>query len=125
MNLLLAHLVGDYILQTDWMATQKKWSNYACLVHALTYAVPFVFCGFCWWQLVLVVLQHWLQDRGGFVTWFMRVKGSGHFASGPLAPWSVILTDNILHLVWVALVAQLPIIVEAVRVWLHWNLPLF
>ena len=125
MNLLLAHLVGDYILQTDWMATQKKWSSYVCMVHALTYTIPFVFCGFLWWQLLLVVLQHFFQDRSGFVVWFMEVKGSGSFATGPLAPWSVIVTDNILHLLWVVLVAHLPIIVEAVRIWLVWNHPLF
>lgn len=39
---LLAHLFGDYILQSDWMANNKtKWS-WPALVHALLYSLCFV-----------------------------------------------------------------------------------
>lgn len=29
-NQILAHLVGDYILQSDWMMSTSKWRHIAC-----------------------------------------------------------------------------------------------
>jgi hypothetical protein len=40
---LVAHAVGDYILQSDWMATEKTKQNAAAATHALTYTLPFLF----------------------------------------------------------------------------------
>lgn len=31
----LAHFVGDFLLQNDWMAVNKKKSNIVCTVHIL------------------------------------------------------------------------------------------
>jgi len=107
MNWVLAHFIGDYLLQTDWMARKKKASWLAALVHVGTYIIPFLFCGFVWWQLALIFLQHFLQDTTNFVVWFMKAKGSGKFAEPPMAPWSIIVTDNILHILWIAFVAGL------------------
>ena len=39
---LVAHAVGDYILQSDWMANEKTKRSLAAAVHALTYALPFL-----------------------------------------------------------------------------------
>ena len=38
---LLAHAVGDYVLQSDWMANHKTSRPFVALVHALTYSIPF------------------------------------------------------------------------------------
>jgi hypothetical protein len=107
MHWIYAHLVGDYLLQNDWMALNKKQSSWHCFVHVLVYMVPFLFTGLLWWQIVLIGVQHYLQDRTQFVVWLMRIKGSEKFADGPCAPWSIIVTDNILHILFMAAVAAL------------------
>ncbi|HEY1810624.1 MAG TPA: DUF3307 domain-containing protein [Acidobacteriaceae bacterium] len=42
MEQLLAHLVGDYLLQSDWMAQNKRRSWLPAAVHALVYSVAFL-----------------------------------------------------------------------------------
>jgi hypothetical protein len=59
------------------------------------------------WQLALIAAQHFAQDRTAFVPWMMRAKGSAAFAQPPCGPWSVIMTDNILHVLFMAGVAAL------------------
>lgn len=108
MHWVLAHFVGDYLFQNDWMALNKKKSTLHCSVHIVCYMIPFLFCGMASWQLVLIALQHFLQDRTNFVIWFMKVKGSARFCEPPMAPWSIIVTDNILHILWIAFVVWLP-----------------
>ena len=107
MHWIYAHLIGDYLLQNDWMALNKKKSSWPCLVHAAVYVVPFLFTGLLLWQIVLIGVQHFLQDRTQFVVWLMKVKGSEKFGTGPCAPWSIIVTDNILHILFMAAVAAL------------------
>ena len=36
---LLCHAVGDYVLQSDWMANTKTKRSVACLVHVLINAL--------------------------------------------------------------------------------------
>jgi hypothetical protein len=105
MHWIFAHLIGDYILQTDWMAANKKANGMACLAHVLTYIAPFFLCGLPLWSVLAIAVQHYVQDRSNFVVWFMRWKGSARFTEPPMAPWSIIITDNILHILWIALIA--------------------
>ena len=107
MHWIYAHLIGDYLFQNDWMALNKKKSSWACLLHVMTYQIPFYFTGLLWWQIALIGLQHFIQDRTQFVVWLMKIKGSEQFASGPCAPWSIIVTDNILHILFIAAVCTL------------------
>jgi hypothetical protein len=105
---LVLHLVGDYLLQTDWMAQNKKKSTWPCLAHILAYMVPFVIVThLVWWQLLLIAAQHFWSDRSNIVVWLMKIKGSEKFATGLLAPWSIVVTDNVLHVVWIYLVVWL------------------
>jgi hypothetical protein len=106
-NLYLAHFIGDYLLQNDYMAFGKKKSSFICTFHVVTYLLPFLFTGLNWWQLVMVGVQHFIQDRTQIVVWLMRVKGSAKFAEPPCGPWSVIVTDNILHILFIAWVSTL------------------
>lgn len=108
MHWIYAHLIGDFILQNDWMALNKKKSSLHCSIHIGCYMVPFLLCGLMWWQLVLIAVQHFIQDRTNFVVWLMKIKGSDKFAEPPMAPWSIVVTDNILHICWMALVVWLP-----------------
>jgi hypothetical protein len=41
MEQLLLHLVGDYIFQSHWMATEKTRHSYPALYHAIIYSLPF------------------------------------------------------------------------------------
>lgn len=107
MHWIYAHLVGDFLIQNDWMAQNKKKSWWPCTAHVLTYMIPFLFCGMAWWQLGLIAVQHYAIDRTHFVEWFMRVKGSNGFSTGPCYPWSQIIVDNTLHILWMAAVASI------------------
>jgi len=109
-----AHLIGDYLLQNDWMAQHKKTSSFHCAIHVLCYMLPFLLCGLSWWQLILIALQHYVVDRTNFVMWLMDFKGSHIFATNVCSPWSLIVTDNILHILWIALVAWIP---TGIKVW--------
>jgi hypothetical protein len=110
MHWIYAHLIGDYLLQTDWMAKGKRTSSWICTVHVAVYMLPFLLCSFAWWQLLLIAIQHWIQDRTQLVAWVMRWTGKSAdgFMGPPFTPWSFILMDNILHVLWMAAVAAAP-----------------
>ena len=40
---LIAHAVGDYLLQSEWMAREKTKRSLAALVHSVFYLLPFLF----------------------------------------------------------------------------------
>jgi len=102
---LLAHFIGDYIIQNDWMATNKKKSAFACFVHSVTYIVPFIPLVFLdvltIWKVLLISSQHYVQDRSNFVVWFFNVTGKKGFGKPPMAPWSITICDNIFHIVFI------------------------
>jgi hypothetical protein len=101
----LGHLVGDYLLQSDWMAQNKKNRTLACVIHCLiwTTAVMF-FTGWGWLPFLILFSLHFLQDRSNFVQYWMRWMGQEKFATGAFAPWSVVLVDNTFHLLQIWLV---------------------
>jgi hypothetical protein len=97
---IVGHLVGDYLLQNDWMALHKKASSLRCAIHcALWTASVMLFAG---WRspVVAAVLfaTHFAQDRTGVIRWSMRMAGQEQFASGPCSPWSIIVVDNVWHI---------------------------
>ena len=87
------------------MAKGKKADSWICTTHVLIYMLLFLFTGMNWRQLLLLALQYWLQDRTNFVFWSTKLMGRHEFVAQPLAPWSIIITDNIFHILWIALVA--------------------
>lgn len=110
---IVGHLVGDYLLQNDWMALNKKkptaTGELACCIHCAIWtisvtafagwATPLI-CGFLW-------LAHYAQDRTNVVLWWMtKVNRQPQFASGPCAPWSIIVVDNVWHIVSLYIVAR-------------------
>ena len=106
MHWIYAHLIGDYLLQTDWMAAHKKQKSWICGVHVIAYMIPFLWCGLSIWQFMAVAFQHFFQDHTQFISWLMVVKGSRYFGQPPMAPWSVVVTDNIVHILWIAFVVE-------------------
>jgi hypothetical protein len=99
---LIIHAVGDYLIQNDWMAQNKKVlslkGELACQVHCITYSLPFLLIG-SWSAVLAIYLTHYAIDRSGFVMWFMQVTGKSDFTKPPLGPWSIIAVDNVFHLV--------------------------
>lgn len=57
-NLILCHLVGDYVLQIDFIANSKGKNMYHLIVHCLLYCLPFyIVFGFVWQLIPLLVLH--------------------------------------------------------------------
>ena len=99
---LILHMTGDYLVQNDWMATNKKklsWTGeLACQVHCITYTIPFLVI-YGWRVALAVYLSHYAIDRSGFIAWFMKIAGKEDFAKPPFAPWSIFAVDNTFHLI--------------------------
>jgi len=107
MDFLIGHLIGDYILQNDYLAQGKKKSSWICMVHCVVYALTVLACtgwGWVWarywWVGLAIVAEHFIQDRWGLVRKLMHLMGQDAFAGPPLGPWSIIVVDNVCHLVF-------------------------
>lgn len=99
MDWLIAHLVGDYLCQNDWMAANKKRRTWPCIVHVALYTLSvWLFTGWGAIPLAIVAVTHFIQDRTQIVAWWMRINNQSGFAQPPLAPWSCIVVDNVWHL---------------------------
>lgn len=61
-KLILSHLIGDYVLQIDFIAKTKGNNIYHLLVHCILYAVPFyLWFGFTW-HLIPLIIIHFVVD---------------------------------------------------------------
>lgn len=103
---IIGHLVGDYILQDDWQALNKKKSNIACGVHCLlwTSSVMLMSKWFVWWVPIVLFVTHFIQDRSLLVEWFMARNNQSGFLTH-LSPWSKIAVDNVMHILVIAYIA--------------------
>lgn len=112
---LVAHAVGDYVLQSDWMANEKTKRSLAALVHVLTYGLPFLLITRSVPALLVIVGTHFVIDRwrlARYVVWaknFLAPRrsnlpwsdctGTGYPPDRPpwMAVWLLIIADNIMH----------------------------
>jgi Protein of unknown function (DUF3307) len=116
----VAHMVGDYLLQTDWQARHKRAglghdpiARRALLSHVSTYTLAFL-PAFIWiasqldpvWAItaaVLIFIPHLMIDDGRFVRAYMtRVKGANGLDLGLAAS-----VDQSFHILSLWLVAML------------------
>lgn len=111
---LIAHGVGDYILQSDWAATNKTKQSLACAVHVITYAIPFLFLRPSLLALAVIIGTHFIIDRwrlARYVVWaknwpypesrpWAECKATGYPDDRPawLAVWLLIIADNLMHI---------------------------
>lgn len=115
MNLLLGHLVGDYVLQWHKMGINKKTSGYIgfmyCFVHCVLYT-----CSVCLfiqrWDLIAVIgifLSHWIVDRYKWLqVLHSRFYGRPTVCSGDsLGVFCYIALDNTIHLVLMFLILKI------------------
>ena len=61
--ILLAHLVGDYLLQSHWMATEKTKHWWPALAHGITYTLPYLFITQSPLALLVIAGTHIVIDR--------------------------------------------------------------
>ncbi len=114
MALLVLHWIGDFALQTNWMAARKSCSLLALLVHVLTYTV------------VLAIGAYVLLGTGPAVHVFIAVNfifhlatdlvtsriSSRYYAAGNMRGFFVTIgLDQMLH--HIALILTLEIIVRS------------
>jgi len=112
---LFLHVVGDYVIQSNWMAQEKTKSHIPALAHALTYSIPFAFLTQSPAALGIIFGTHFIIDRwrlARYVCWFKnqlvpaehRYPWKGNEATGYkkelpdwLAVWLMIIVDNVMH----------------------------
>jgi hypothetical protein len=112
---LVAHAIGDYLLQSEWMAREKTKRSLAALVHCAFYILPFLFITLNPLTLLVIFGTHFVIDRWHLARYVAWVKNRPWPGSAPwrectktgfhpdtppwLAGWLVIVVDNILHIV--------------------------
>jgi hypothetical protein len=105
MHWLIAHIIGDFILQNDFIVYLKRKGLMYGLVHAILYIIPFLFCKLHWISIVAIFIQHWIQDSTNFITWFCRVTKK--FQHPDLHQWGLILIDNVVHIIWLYFISDI------------------
>lgn len=60
--LISCHLIGDYVLQIDFIAKSKGTNIYHLLVHCFLYCVPFYIMSGTIWQLAVLFITHIIID---------------------------------------------------------------
>jgi hypothetical protein len=111
--LLVCHLAGDFLLQSNNMAKRKA-DDWAWMFrHIAAYMVAITIMivrytirhGLPAWlaltALLFVAGTHIILDRRGFTNWWMRrvIKTSDR-------PWLTIVADQVFHVITLAIVAQ-------------------
>lgn len=71
---LIAHLVGDYIFQSHWMAVNKSRRTWPCLLHCVTYTLAFLVLTQDALALTLIGGTHFLIDRWGLARYLIWAK---------------------------------------------------
>lgn len=110
---LVCHAIGDYVLQSDWMATEKTKQNAAAISHAAFYTMPFLALHPSFAAGMVICLSHFVIDRwrlARYVVWAKNWIGYGNrpwsecTATGYppdrpawLTVWLLIIADNVLH----------------------------
>ena len=111
---IVAHLVGDFVLQSDWMAEHKNNRSLATLVHVILYSVPFLLITQNPTTLAIIAGTHFIIDRwrlARYVSWafnrlwpgsrpWVECKRTGFSPELPphLATWLLIITDGTMHI---------------------------
>lgn len=114
---LLLHAIGDYVLQSDWMAANKARRWLPAIAHVVTYVLPFLLLTRSVMALVFIaathlVIDHWRLAR--HVCWLKNFLApasawfpwsacatTGYPDGRPawLVVWLMIIADNVMHVV--------------------------
>lgn len=94
---LVAHAVGDYILQSHWMATEKIKRHSAAAVHAVTYTLPFLLITQSPLALLAILVPHFFIDRYRLARYVVWLK-NGPFEQREVG--TIVLSGLLFHTVW-------------------------
>ena len=61
-DLILCHLIGDYVLQLDFIANTKGKNWYHLFVHCMLYILPFRIVYGADWRLIVLFTTHIIID---------------------------------------------------------------
>ena len=61
-TLVFCHLIGDYVLQTDFIAKTKGTNWYHLIIHCVLYCLPFFVIYGLTWQLLFILITHMIID---------------------------------------------------------------
>lgn len=101
------------------VAAQQKWDKnnidyklapYVCTLHCALYTSACLLTCFwflSWWAYLVIFATHWPIDRYRLARLYMKYTNKEEFATGPLAPWSVIVIDNVFHIIVLYVVGML------------------
>lgn len=108
---ILLHLIGDYLLQNDWMAARKTQFNLegwlACFIHSIFYTLPFSFF-YSLQTCAIILVTHFLIDKFQLALYWIRLinwrKQSTNYGFSEKKPewvalWLFVITDNSFHLI--------------------------
>lgn len=114
---LIAHLLGDYVIQSHWMACEKTKRWWPALVHAATYTVPFAVITLDPVALLVIGGTHavidryrlarhvcWLKNQVAPAAWrpqWSTSSGTGYDpdrAPSGMAVALMIVADNTIHI---------------------------
>jgi hypothetical protein len=112
---LAIHVLGDYVLQSHWCATEKTKRSIAAAIHVVLYALPFLLLtrspsalafiagthfAIDRWRLARLVVwaKNWLAPPGSNRRW-SECQATGYGPDVPpwLAVWLLIIVDNLMH----------------------------
>lgn len=71
--LLVLHFIGDFLLQSNWMATYKSKEALPLLVHVSIYSLCFLWLGYGFWLAVFLthLITDYLTSRITSRLWFV------------------------------------------------------
>ena len=87
---LILHLLGDYVLQSDWMAQNKVKRFVPAFVHAVVYSLPFLFLTRSLFALFVICSTHFLIDRYRLAKYVVYAK---NFLAPPSATFCLSPND--------------------------------
>jgi hypothetical protein len=123
---IVCHMVGDYLLQSDWMAGEKTKRWIPAIAHVVTYSIPFmamlliekVALSHMWKPVLVIAITHLVIDHyrlARYVVWFKNFLAPKSVPNPPwsecvatgypkdrpiwLTTWLLIIADNIIHVV--------------------------
>lgn len=117
MTQIIAHFIGDYALQSCWMANNKTKRSWPALVHTFCYSIPFlILCDPSFDAYFVIVSTHFIIDRWRLARYVVFVKeflsprrewkpwrkcnktGLGEDTPPFMAIWLLIIIDNLIHI---------------------------
>ncbi len=112
--LVLGHLIGDWMLQNDWMARDKRgrwWSN-QCIIHCLVYSITILVVAWLssgraltleqvYLLFSIIFFSHWLIDGFNLASHWGRIVNQTQNESVR------IVVDQTMHLLVLGVMASL------------------